>query len=257
MVARSESVDFGRAPIRRARIGGEVSTKDRLCVALDGSDREWIRATATNLADHVGWLKVGLEAFSAHGPALVEELSTLGPRIFLDLKLHDIPATVGRAAVNCAACGASMITVHAAGGRKMLEAAVEGVNKGSTGDRPRVVAVTVLTSLDSAALRELGVETPPEELVRAWAGLARECGLDGVVASAQEAAVLRRGFGTDFFIVTPGIRPASSPTDDQRRVVTPAEAVRAGADVLVVGRPITRAEDPLAAALSIVAVMMD
>jgi orotidine-5'-phosphate decarboxylase len=224
-------------------------------VALDGSDRGWIRSTATILADHVGWLKVGLEAFSAHGPALVEELAVLGPRIFLDLKLHDIPATVGRAAVNCAACGASMLTVHAMGGRKMLEAAVEGAAKGSTGDRPTIVAVTVLTSLDSTALRELGMEKSPEKLVRSWADLARRCGLDGVVASAREAAALRKDFGREFLIVTPGIRPAASAADDQRRVVTPADAVRAGSDVLVVGRPITRAEDPAAAAMEITAEM--
>jgi orotidine-5'-phosphate decarboxylase len=221
-----------------------VSTKPSLCVALDGSDRGWIQSIATVLADHVGWLKVGLEAFSAHGPALVEELSALGPRIFLDLKLHDIPATVRRAAVNCAACGASMLTVHAAGGRKMLEAAVEGAGRGSTGDRPKIVAVTVLTSL-------------PEDLVSAWAGLAQMSGLDGVVASAREAAALRRDFGKEFFIVTPGIRPTSSANDDQRRVVTPADAIKSGADVLVVGRPITRAEDPAAAARKIVAEMED
>lgn len=232
-----------------------MSTKPSLCVALDGSDRGWIRSTATILADHVGWLKVGLEAFSAHGPALVEELAVLGPRIFLDLKLHDIPATVGRAAVNCAACGASMLTVHAMGGRKMLEAAVEGAAKGSTGDRPTIVAVTVLTSLDSTALRELGMEKSPEKLVRSWADLARRCGLDGVVASAREAAALRKDFGREFLIVTPGIRPAASAADDQRRVVTPADAVRAGSDVLVVGRPITRAEDPAAAAMEITAEM--
>lgn len=232
-----------------------MSTKPSLCVALDGSDRGWIRSTATILADHVGWLKVGLEAFSAHGPALVEELAVLGPRIFLDLKLHDIPATVGRAAVNCAACGASMLTVHATGGRKMLEAAVEGAAKGSTGDRPTIVAVTVLTSLDSTALRELGMEKSPEKLVRSWADLARRCGLDGVVASAREAAALRKDFGREFLIVTPGIRPAASAADDQRRVVTPADAVRAGSDVLVVGRPITRAEDPAAAAMEIAAEM--
>lgn len=232
-----------------------MSTKPSLCVALDGSDRGWIRSTATILADHVGWLKVGLEAFSAHGPALVEELAVLGPRIFLDLKLHDIPATVGRAAVNCAACGASMLTVHAMGGRKMLEAAVEGAAKGSTGDRPTIVAVTVLTSLDSTALRELGMEKSPEKLVRSWADLARRCGLDGVVASAREAAALRKDFGREFLIVTPGIRPAASAADDQRRVVTPADAVRAGSDVLVVGRPITRAEDPAAAAMEIAAEM--
>jgi orotidine-5'-phosphate decarboxylase len=229
-----------------------VSTKPSLCVALDGSDRGWIWSTATTLADHVGWLKVGLEAFSAHGPALVEELSALGPRIFLDLKLHDIPATVGRAAANGAACGASMLTVHAAGGRTMLEAAVEGARQGAPGGSPKIVAVTVLTSLDGPALRELGIETPAADLVCAWAGLARESGLDGVVASAREASALRRDLGQEFLIVTPGIRPASSAADDQRRVVSPADAVRSGADILVVGRPITRAEDPAAAAAKIV-----
>lgn len=229
-----------------------MSTSPLLCVALDGSDLGWIRSTARNLADHVAWLKVGLEAFSAHGPALVEELAALGPRIFLDLKLHDIPATVGSAARNCAACGASMLTVHAAGGRKMLEAAVDGAARASTGERAKVVAVTVLTSLDGAALRELEIAGSPGDLVGAWARLARKCGLDGVVASAREAAALRQEFGRGFLIVTPGIRPTASSTDDQRRVVTPADAVRAGADVLVVGRPITRAEDPAAAAREII-----
>jgi len=229
-----------------------VSAKENLCVALDSSDREWIRSTATALADHVGWLKVGLEAFSAHGPALVEELAAYGPRVFLDLKLHDIPATVGRAAANCAACGASMLTVHAAGGRRMMEAAVEGARQGVEKDPPKIVAVTVLTSLDGTALSELEINRTPADLVGAWAVLASESGLDGVVASAHEAAALRRDFGEDFLIVTPGIRPASSATDDQRRVMTPAEAIQAGADVLVVGRPITGAGDPVEAAESIV-----
>ena len=229
-----------------------MSAKKFLCVALDGSDRGWIRSTALALADHVGWLKVGLEAFSAHGPALVEELAAFGPRIFLDLKLHDIPATVGRSAANCAACGASMLTVHAAGGRRMLEAAVEGARQGAKQNPPKIVAVTVLTSLDRAALCELDIDKAPADLVGAWAVLAAESGLDGVVASAHEAAALRRDFGEDFLIVTPGIRPASSVTDDQRRVVTPAEAIQAGADILVVGRPITGAEDLVEAAVSIV-----
>ena len=229
-----------------------MSAKENLCVALDSSDREWIRSTATALADHVGWLKVGLEAFSAHGPALVEELAAYGPRVFLDLKLHDIPATVGRAAANCAACGASMLTVHAAGGRRMMEAAVEGARQGVEKDPPKIVAVTVLTSLDGTALSELEINRTPADLVGAWAVLASESGLDGVVASAHEAAALRRDFGEDFLIVTPGIRPASSATDDQRRVMTPAEAIQAGADVLVVGRPITGAGDPVEAAESIV-----
>ena len=232
-----------------------MSAKKFLCVALDGSDRGWIRSTALALADHVGWLKVGLEAFSAHGPALVEELAAFGPRIFLDLKLHDIPATVGRAAANCAAGGASMLTVHAAGGRRMMEAAIEGARQGAQQNPPKIVAVTVLTSLDGAALSELEINRTPAELVRVWAGLAAESGLDGVVASAREAAALRRDFGTDFLIVTPGIRPVSSAADDQRRVVTPAEAIEAGADILVVGRPITGADDLVGAAKSIVAEM--
>jgi orotidine-5'-phosphate decarboxylase len=222
-----------------------VRTKPSLCVALDGSDHDWIQSIATTLAKRVEWLKVGLEAFTAHGPSLVEELSSLGPRIFLDLKLHDIPATVERAAANCAAHGAAMITVHAAGGRQMLEAAVEGARQVSIGDAPKVIAVTVLTSLDSSALAEMEIEKPASELVSSWASMAREVGLDGVVASAHEAAALRRDFGPGFLIVTPGVRPASSGRDDQRRVVTPAAAVQAGADVLVVGRPVTRAEDPL------------
>jgi orotidine-5'-phosphate decarboxylase len=232
-----------------------VSCKERLCVALDGSDREWISTIAAAVADHVGWLKIGLEAFSALGPALVEEVAALGPRVFLDLKLHDIPVTVGRAAANCAASGASMLTVHAAGGRKMLEAAIEGVRKEGGAGAPKIVAVTVLTSLDAGSLSELSITKPPVELVTSWAELARGSGLDGVVASAHEAAELRRRFGTEFFIVTPGIRPPTSVIDDQRRVVTPAQAVRAGADMLVVGRPITRAADPAAAAREILGEM--
>ena len=229
-----------------------MNAKESLCVALDSSDLGWIRSAATALADHVGWLKIGLEAFSAHGPDLVEELTGFGPRIFLDLKLHDIPATVGRAAANCAACGASMLTVHASGGRRMLEAAMEGARHGAKKIPPEIVAVTVLTSLDSTSLSELEIDRSPADLVGAWAGLAAKSGLDGVVASAHEAAALRREFGKDFLLVTPGIRPASSATDDQRRVVTPAEAIRAGADVVVVGRPITGADDLVEAAKNIV-----
>jgi len=229
-----------------------LDAREFLCVALDSSDRGWIRSAAAALADHVGWLKIGLEAFSAHGPALVEELAGLGPKIFLDLKLHDIPATVGRAAANCAASGASMLTVHAAGGRRMLEAAVEGSRQGVRQSPPKIVAVTVLTSLDSTAFSELRIGKTPADLVGAWAGLAADSGLDGVVASAHEAAALRRDFGEDFLIVTPGIRRASNSTDDQRRVVTPAQAIQAGADVVVVGRPITGADDLVEAAKSIV-----
>jgi orotidine-5'-phosphate decarboxylase len=223
-----------------------MTVKDSLCIALDGSDRRWILSTAGSLADHVGWLKIGLEAFIAHGPRLVAEVADLGPRVFLDLKLHDIPATVERAAANCAACGAAMVTVHAAGGRRMIEAAVAGA--GSVDDPPRVVAVTLLTSLDGHALAELGIDRSPEDLVLAWGELARDAGASGVVASAREAPALRASCGGAFVIVTPGIRPVDAAADDQRRVVTPSAALAAGADLLVVGRPVTRAADPVEAA---------
>jgi len=225
-----------------------------LCVALDGSDRDWILEGARLLAREVGWFKLGLEAFSAHGPRLVDEVSQHGLPVFLDLKLHDIPVTVRRAMANCAASGASMVTVHAAGGRAMLEAAKEGADAGP-GPGPRVVAVTVLTSLDAAALGELGLDPHPEELVLRWARLAAHCGLDGVVASAREAPGLRAACGPDLLIVTPGIRPRWHGADDQSRTVSPGDAMAAGADILVVGRPITRAAAPVDAARRIVAEM--
>ncbi len=225
-------------------------TRQALCIALDGSDRRWILATARAVAPYAGWLKLGLEAFVAHGPRLVEEIAGAGAQVFLDLKLHDIPATVERAAANCAACGAAMLTVHAGGGRRMLEAAAAGAHAGA-GDAPTVVAVTVLTSLDRSALEELGIGREPLDLVLRWAALAREAGLGGVVASAREAAAVRRSCGDDFVIVTPGIRPASAVQDDQRRTLGPAEALAAGADLLVVGRPVTRSHDPAAAAREI------
>jgi orotidine-5'-phosphate decarboxylase len=221
--------------------------RDRLCVALDGSDRDWILDTARTLAAHVGWLKIGLEGFTAFGPSIVSELIGFGGRVFFDIKLHDIPNTVRHAAANCAATGAAMFNVHAAGGRAMLEAAVEGAREGAVGDTPRVIAVTVLTSIDRQVASELGLGASPDELVSAWAELARDCGADGVVASAHEAAAIRRTCGPDFLIVTPGIRPAWAGLGDQRRVMKPADAVAAGADILVVGRPITTAADPVAA----------
>jgi len=225
--------------------------RESLCVALDGTDREWILNTARLVSPHAGWLKVGLEAFTAHGPALVEEIAALDGCVFLDLKLHDIPATVRRAAANCAAAGARMFNVHAAGGAAMMEAAAEGARDGARGEAPKVLAVTVLTSLDRRALAGLGLDTEPEELVVRWARLAQDAGLDGAVASAREAAAIRAACGGGFLIVTPGIRPAWAASDDQRRIVTPAEAIARGADILVIGRPITRAADPAGAAARI------
>jgi len=224
------------------------STCDALCVALDGTEREWLLATATAVADVAGWVKVGLEAFTAHGPGLVTELAGRAGKVFLDLKLHDIPATVRRAAANSAACGARMMTVHAAGGPAMLEAAVAGVREAGVEPPPLVVAVTLLTSLDAATLDELGLAASPADLVTGWARLARRCGVDGVVCSAHEAAAVRSAVGEPFLIVTPGIRPAWAGRDDQRRVSTPREARAAGADILVVGRPITGARSPREAA---------
>ncbi len=151
-------------------------SRHRLCVALDGSDREWIISTAATLAPHVGWLKLGLEAFTAFGPELVTEVADLGARVFLDLKLHDIPNTVRRAAANCAATGAAMFNVHASGGRAMLESAREGAMEGSTARAPKVLAVTVLTSLDRRAVDELGFGRSPDELVVSWARLAKDVG---------------------------------------------------------------------------------
>ena len=226
---------------------------DRLCVALDGTDSGWIVEMASRLGGEVGWLKVGLEAFTAHGPGLIADMVATGAEVFLDLKLHDIPATVERAAANCARTGAGLFNVHASGGADMMRAAVAGARAAADGGRtsPRIIAVTVLTSLDRAALEALGVSGEPAELVVRWAELARSCGLDGVVASAREAAAIRQACGPEFLIVTPGIRPAGAAVDDQRRVVTPARAIAAGADLLVVGRPITRAEDPSTAARQI------
>jgi len=228
------------------------SARNSLCVALDGSDRQWLLDRADELAGEVGWLKLGLEAFAAHGPELVGEVTRTGCPVFLDIKLHDIPATVRRAAANCAASGARMMTVHAAGGPAMLDAALEGAHHGADNPSPKVVAVTLLTSLDDAILRELGIPGPAEEIVVKWAELARRCGLDGVVASAREAASVRSRCGDGFLIVTPGIRPDWHGSDDQRRTVTPADAIRQGSDILVIGRPVTRAAAPGEAARRIV-----
>ncbi len=222
-----------------------------LAVALDTSERDEVVRLARVLAGRAGTFKVGLEAFTAHGPDLVREVRDLGAPVFLDLKLHDIPNTVERAARNAARLGAAMFTVHASGGEAMLRAAVAGA---ADAERPpAVLAVTVLTSLDDAALEGLGIPGGAAGRVRVWAEMARRAGCAGVVCSPQEAAALRAALGAGFLLVTPGIRPAGAASADQRRVATPRAAVEAGADVLVVGRPITGAADPAAAAEAILA----
>jgi orotidine-5'-phosphate decarboxylase len=198
--------------------------------------------------DSAGIYKVGKQLFTAEGPALVRELSASG-RVFLDLKFHDIPNTVAGAVREAAKLGVHMLTVHASGGAAMLRAAVAAAHETSPG--PQVLAVTVLTSLSDQDLQEIGVSGRVQEQVLRLASLARAQGCDGVVASAREAADLRRELGSDFAIVTPGVRPAGSPVGDQARVLTPAQAFQAGASHIVVGRPITEAADPAAAARAI------
>lgn len=219
--------------------------RDRLCVALDFPTRSEVIAAARRFAPKVGWLKVGLEAFVAEGPGIVAEVAETGARVFLDLKLHDIPRTVGRAAGAAARSGASMINVHAWGGRAMLTAAREGV--AGVKPRPRLIGVTLLTSLDSRALADLPVAGTPEGIARRLAVLARECGLDGVVCSPDDLPGIREACGPAFLAVVPGIRLAGGDLDDQKRTADPRAAIERGADLLVVGRTVTQAPDPDAA----------
>ncbi|HBT47293.1 MAG TPA: orotidine-5'-phosphate decarboxylase [Peptococcaceae bacterium] len=236
-----------------------MSNRDKLIVALDVADLGAAEKLAAMLAPYVGMFKVGLELYTAAGPEAVRRIKERGGRVFADLKFHDIPNTVAGAVRALVRHGVDMLNVHAAGGRRMLQAAAEAVKEEAHRQgrpAPLLIAVTVLTSLDEAALREeLGVGRSPEEQVVFWSLLAQECGLDGVVASPQELEALRRACGPDWVIVTPGIRPRGSRRDDQSRVLTPGEAVRRGATYLVVGRPVTSAPDPVEAAVSILGEM--
>jgi len=229
----------------------------RLVVAADSSEREKLLALGRALRPAVGMLKVGVEAFTACGPDLVREVRALGMPVFLDLKLHDIPNTVERAAANAARLGVQLLTVHAGGGEAMLRAAVAGAGAGTPPEQapPVVLAVTVLTSLDDAALSALGMPGTAAERVHAWAELAHLAGCGGIVCSPHEVAAMRAAHGADFVLLSPGIRPAGGAVGDQKRVATPRAAVEAGATYLVVGRPITEACDPLAAAEAILAEM--
>jgi orotidine-5'-phosphate decarboxylase len=222
--------------------------RERLIVALDVPSVDAAQALVDRLQGSVGIYKIGLELLYAGGMALASELSSRGQRVFIDAKLLDIEATVERATAAIARTGAEFLTVHALD-RKTLDAAVRG--RGDS--RLKLLGVTVLTNLGPVDLVEQGTDIPPAELVLHRAMLAREAGFDGVVASGLEAAEIRRAAGTGFLIVTPGIRPRDGATQDQTRVTTPAMAIAAGADYLVVGRPITAAADPRAAAEAIAA----
>ncbi len=216
----------------------------RIIVALDYATAADALAMAGRLDPAQCRVKVGKELFTAAGPALVERLVQRGFDVFLDLKFHDIPNTVAAACKAAAGLGVWMINVHAGGGRTMMQAAREALV--SAHPAPKLIAVTVLTSLGAEDLRELGHAETPQALAERWARLAAASGMDGVVCSAQEAPALRRACGAAFCLVTPGIRLADAAQDDQKRIVTPAAAVANGADYLVIGRPITRAADPLA-----------
>lgn len=234
----------------RGAEGAVADAARRLIVALDVPTVEEAARLADQLHGDVGIFKIGLELVYAGGLGLARELADAGQQIFLDAKLLDIPNTVERATANAARLGAAFLTVHGTD-RKTLDAAVRGRGAAAT----KLLAITVLTSLDAADLKQQHIALSPVELVIARAHLARDAGFDGVVASAREAASIRAAMGDGFLIVTPGIRPAGAELADQSRVVTPAEAIAQGADYLVVGRPISAAPDPLAAARKIIAEM--
>ncbi|MFZ5482683.1 MAG: orotidine-5'-phosphate decarboxylase [Pseudomonadota bacterium] len=225
-------------------------TKDsRVVVALDYPDAATALALVDRLSPDLCKLKVGKELFVRAGPALVETLVGRGYAVFLDLKFHDIPNTVAQACRAAADLGVWMVNVHASGGLKMMMAARDALAQ--AGQRPKLIAVTVLTSMAGEDLRQIGIEREPSDQVLHLALLTRQAGLDGVVCSAQEGPLLRQHLGPDFLLVTPGIRPAGSEVGDQSRVLTPARALAAGADYLVIGRPITQAPDPIAALAAI------
>ena len=228
----------------------------RIIVALDVPDAAAALALATRLDASKCSLKVGKELFTAAGPGLVRELAGRGFRVFLDLKFHDIPNTVAQACAAATRLGVWMLNVHASGGAAMMAAARDAVGRTAAEaglPRPLLIAVTVLTSLSAGDLAAIGVNASPEEQVLRLARLTQAQGLDGVVCSAREAAALKRALGPGFTLVTPGIRPEGSAANDQARVMTPPQAIAAGADHLVIGRPIAAAPDPQAALDAILA----
>jgi orotidine-5'-phosphate decarboxylase len=222
--------------------------KDRLAVALDVSSEDEAIKLADRLGDTCQWFKVGMELYYAAGNSIIQKLRDRGFNIFLDLKLHDIPNTVAGAVRSATKAGASLLTIHASGGEAMMTAAAEAA---SAPGSPRLLAVTVLTSMDANQLSGIGITASPAEQVFRLAKLAQRSGIDGMVCSPEEVAILRRETGPNTLLVIPGIRPAGSAIEDQKRIATPAQAIRDGASLLVVGRPITRAADPAAAAQAI------
>jgi orotidine-5'-phosphate decarboxylase len=223
--------------------------RQRLIVALDVPTEDAALSLAGKLEDQCQWFKVGLELYIAAGPAIVEKLASKGHSVFLDLKLHDIPNTVASAVRSAASLGASMLTIHAAGGPAMLAAAREALT--GMAAPPQLLAVTVLTSMDQLQLSAIGVPSAPDKQVALLAQLGLDAGIHGFVCSPHEVAALRRLTGSDGVLVTPGIRPAGADKGDQQRIATPTTALEQGASYLVIGRPITQAPDPALAAEAI------
>lgn len=231
-----------------------MDAHDRLIVALDVDTQEAALALVDTLKNDVAFFKIGFELFSSCGPGVVEAVAKRGCRVFLDLKYHDIPTTVSKAAVAVTRLGVFMFNVHALGGYDMMKKTSDAVRAEARKhkvERPKVIAVTVLTSMDENALKKVGIGDSMNSEVLRLAVLAKDAGLDGVVASPQETALIRQKLGKDFLIVTPGVRPSWAAAGDQKRIATPRDAVRDGASFIVVGRPVTEAEDPAAAARKI------
>lgn len=233
------------------------NAQDKLIVALDVDSAARALDLFDALRDVVGMFKIGSQLFTAVGPDVVRQIITKGGRVFLDLKFHDIPNTVAAAGVEATRLGVSIFNVHASGGAEMLQRTADAVAESANREglaKPKVIAVTLLTSMDQRSLEKIGINDEPRAMVARLARTAADCGLDGVVASPREIQVIRETINSpDFLIITPGIRSGNHATDDQKRTLTAAEAICAGADYLVVGRPILKADDPVAAARTVVA----
>jgi orotidine-5'-phosphate decarboxylase len=231
-------------------MGNKIDIKKHLILALDLPNRQGALGVARELKGEVEYLKIGKQMFTASGPQLIRELKEMGFKIFLDLKFHDIPNTVASAAIEVARLGVDMFNVHVSGGKEMIIKTVESLTdycESNNIKKPLVIGVTVLTSLDDEDLKDLGINNTVEDQVALLSKVAKDYGLDGVVASAKEIALVRGICGRDFKLVTPGIRPIWAAKNDQKRIGTPEKAIEAGADYIVVGRPITQAADKVRA----------
>ena len=232
----------------------EKARKSRVIVALDVPRAADIKPLVTQVPNEIEWYKVGLELFISEGHEAIQILTDMGKQIFLDLKLHDIPRTVAHAVNAAASHGVGLLTIHATGGRAMLTAAAEAAAAAGT-NQPKLLAITTLTSLDQQDLTDIGVQRQLTEQTLELGKMAVSCGIDGLVCSPLEVSQFREALGESTILVTPGVRPAGAELGDQKRVSTPAEAVRAGSNFLVIGRPIVKADDPGAAARAILAEM--